>query len=417
MIEAYPDRYIKDGGPAVFTPAGRDGRIEAIQVSDPNGEEIRNFGHWSGGQIAGSPGKGVSAHRAAPFNVRLIGQGATDPNTSIRSMFFSDQGGGIHKFMFIDQNMRAAATQYPFVGVDNPKHSAKIGTKRCQFTAPGGKVLSFLRTYGHVVHCEDTTFIGAKEYGWYFNPGRGPEGTRQGKNVFRGVKCSDLGRGPLQCANRYLEAGTHVQNNYVPGDDEELLIEHVTARACGWDGSSHFSIAGFPGAILIRNLDIDTPHGTGLAYIIFNLKQTEQEPGVSTKYGRAIAPGKMRPDLRAANQVTLDLRGSLVRMLSTDREPLFIDSCERLTIASDEDTVVEAPRALLTVERDGAGKVKCPAGFPLAGQPVADRSVNELVMAGTYEGWTRTGNYKTYERFLRNGAQFQPDEYYSPRGE
>ncbi|MEK9721890.1 MAG: hypothetical protein VW405_00215 [Rhodospirillaceae bacterium] len=406
---AYPDRYERDGV-THKTPQRPHGLLEAVQTSAP-GEEIHLRGTVNGLDFAGSPGKARSVHRPEPIDVKIRGMGATNPGAVFRSAFFDDKGGGIARVAFFDMNVEAWPTQYPFVSVQNPR-PGRIVFRRSRFTAPDGKVKSFVRTYNHAVAGTELSASDALEYLWYWT----------GSNaVLKGIHAQNMGRGVCQSVIRNVEGEfngiplTHL----VTSPEDEVSLAGIRARGCGWDGSSAISITGHPGRVHISDLDIESSERTGAVYVRYNTKQNEQEPNVHWKHARAIDDGRINPDLRAQNEVTIDLQGSRIVLPHTDREPIFADSTSVLTIASDLETVVSSPKAALSLEENGHGRIVCPAGFPRAGAEIADKSIGSLVMTGYFTTWARedaTGTPIHSPLFMRRGASFDPAKYYTPRG-
>ena len=401
---AYPDRFVRDGD-VTRTPNRPHGLHEAIRTA-PAGEEIHVRGTVNGIELAGPPGKSNSVHRDSPIDVKLTGLGGKDEGAIMRSAFMNDEGGGIDRLAIRDMNIAAWPTQYPFASVQNPR-PGKIVFRRCWMHGGGGKVKSFVRTYCHEVVGTQLRAEGALEYLWYWTGS---------KATIKDVAGRDLKRGIVQGAVRNTE-GTH-QNvkmtNLKLSPDDVCEISGVVAEDCGQHGSSAISITGHPGTVRISGLDITSPWGTGAVYCRWNSKQNQQEPG-HWKTARAIDFGKVNSDLRAQNELVLDMRGSRVELPSTDRVPFFIDSTTSLTVASDSETVVASPRPVMHLEMNGNGMVICPAGFPKAGQPVADKSILNVAMSGTYEGWERTG-WNSNQPFLRKNQPFDPSEFYSARG-
>lgn len=422
-VVAYPERYERDGVVVQIDPDRGHGLLVALETSPADettpAEDVHLRGTPPGFSLAGDPGKDLDVYRKSPLNVRVHGQGIEAEYTSIRSLFSKERHGGIHRLVFRDLPFPLLNTKYPINNVNNPSRSSRIAFYDCLFQgAP--KTYSAVRWYGAALEMVRCTVLDTVEWGAYWLLGRGPvlRGVRNGRSRIKDCRFVNCGRGGIQVAERNMESDGNLQTNRKPESLEVLEVDGFTAVNCGRDGASAISITGHPGRVWIHGpIDVGSQYKTSFLRLNFDAKQCEQEPipAQGWAWARAIGPGKIGPDLRAHNEVVLDLREATIVLPVADRDVMLIDSVRQLTIASGFDTSIRAPRPLLSIEEHGNGEVMCPPGFENAGHAVARRDVADLKMLGHYNGWVRTGGWQENVRFLRGMHPFQPDEYYSQR--
>lgn len=403
--EAYPDRYVRDG---VTHQADDHGWVEAIRTSpadDPaDPEPIHVHGGCNLLELSSNTYNRWSILRPQPISVRLVGGNREDP-PKLRSLFVGDEGGGVAKVVFKSMVLDASGAQgpYPFVTVQNPKKTGTIGVVDCTLLGRADikYVRTILRTYGFKLRVRRCKVLGKmQEYVFYWN----------GCEVdINGVDCSqaEMGRGFSQGV---LRAQEDMESTYTA--DAVTTIRGITTRNTGWDGSSVISLTGHPGRIQIADVDFFSKHKTGGIYIRWDKHQNLLKYPNNALQSPILGQGVINQDLRAHRLISLDMRGSSIRLPQTDRDAILVDSADNLWVSSDGMTTVSSPKRAMHVEANGAGIIKSTSG-----EQVAKKSVAALHMAGEYGGWKNTtpGGGFYGAPFARNGSVFEPEEYWSPR--